>query len=350
MGKTTLARELFAASKQGTWFDCEDPRDLARLENPMLALEGLRGLVVIDEIQRRPELFPSLRVLVDRRPLRARFLLLGSASGDLLHQSSESLAGRIAYHELSGFNLGEVGPNRLADLWLRGGFPRSFTARTLSTSASWRREFIRTFLERDLAQLGLRIASKSLERFWTMLAHLHGQLLNWSELGRSMSVNDNTVRGYCDALEQTFMVRQLRPWHENLRKRVVKSPKLYLRDSGLLHSLLDIGNRRELERHPKLGASFEGFAIEQITQHLGARDNECFFWRTHSGAELDLLIVRGGERLGFEVKYTDSPKVTPSMRNAQADLKLERIEVLHAGAESFELAPRIRARSIRELC
>jgi predicted AAA+ superfamily ATPase len=311
----------------------------------MLALGRLRGLIVLDEIQRRPELFPILRVLADR-PRPAKVLVLGSASGDLLHQSSESLAGRIAYHELPPLSLSEVGTASLDRLWLRGGMPRSFSARSLADSAQWRRDFVRTFLERDIPQLGVRVASGSLLRFWTMLAHWHGQTMNWSELGRAMGVTDHTVRAYLELLEETFMVRLLPPWHENLAKRQVKAPKAYLRDSGLLHTLLDIGDLRQLERHPKVGASWEGLCLDTLIQHLGARRDECFFWGLHSGPELDLLVVRGTQRRAFEIKRTTTPAVTPSMRAAVAALGLRSLDVIHAGDVTFPLARGIRAVSI----
>lgn len=346
VGKTTLARQVLTHWKTSHWFDCEDPRDLARLMDPMRTLGGLTGLVVIDEVQRRPDLFPALRALADRRPTRARFLLLGSASGELLKQSSESLAGRIAYSELTGLRATEVGPAQTHKLWLRGGFPPSFTAGSTDASFDWRRDFVRTFLERDIPQLGIRIPSRTIDRFWSMLAHVHGQLLNWSELGRSMGVTDHTVRAYCDVLEDTFMVRQLRPWHENIGKRLVKAPKLYFRDSGLLHTFLDVRTQSQLDRHPKVGASFEGFFIEELISMLALRREECFFWRTQAGAELDLLVVRGGRKFGFEIKYTDTPAVTPSMRHAVADLGLDRLAVIHSGGETYELAEKITAVSM----
>jgi hypothetical protein len=344
VGKTTLARayaERYA--HHVTTFDLERPQDLARLEDPELALAGLHGLIVLDEIQRRPELFPVLRTLVDRQRSRARFLVLGSASPDLLRQSSESLAGRIAYHTLSPLSLDEVSPSALERLWLRGGFPRSFTARSLHASAEWRRDFIRTFLERDLPQLGLTIPAATLRRFWTMLAHYHGQVWNSSEFARSFGVSDHTVRRYLDVLASTFVVRILQPWATNLRKRQVKSPKVYVADPGLLHSLLNLETLRDLSGHPKVGASWEGFALGLIAERLGAEPEECHFWSTHAGAELDLLIVRGKKRLGFEFKRTTAPKITPSMRAALADLELTRLDVIHAGSETFPLASRIRA-------
>lgn len=349
VGKTTLAREIAKRSAAPAhFFDLEDPRDLARLSDPILALGKLSGLIVLDEIQRRPELFPVLRVLADR-PRPPKVLVLGSASGELLHQSSESLAGRIAYHELPPLSLDEVGVQALDRLWLRGGMPRAFSARTLADSAQWRRDFVRTFLERDVPQLGVRVASGALLRFWTMLAHWHGQTMNWSELGRSMGVTDHTVRAYLELLEATFMVRLLPPWHENVSKRQVKAPKAYLRDSGILHTLLDIGDQRQLDRHPKVGASWEGFCIDTLIQHLGARREECFFWGLHSGPELDLLVVRGTQRRAFEIKRTAAPSLTPSMKAALESLRLKSLDVVHSGDRTFPLAPKIRAVAFTEL-
>ena len=343
VGKTTLARELAGATRRSEFFDLERAADVARLTDPELALGPLRGIVVLDEIQRRPDLFPALRVLADRPRTPARFLVLGSAAPELLRQGSESLAGRIAFHELPGLALAEVGANALNRLWLRGGFPRAFTARSTSESAAWRRDFVRTFLERDVPQLGIGIPSATLERFWSMLAHYHGQIWNASEFGRSFGVSHHAVRRYLEALEGTFMLRVLRPWAENLAKRQVKSPKVYVRDSGLLHTLLDIDDSHHLERHPKVGASWEGFVVEALIQRLGARADQCYFWATHSGAELDLLVIDGARRFGFEVKRTTAPGVTPSMRHALSDLGLTRLDVVHAGAETFPLAPSVRA-------
>ena len=350
IGKTTIGRQL-AQGMAGPQhqFDLEDSRDLARLGDPALALAPLRGLVVLDEIQRRPDLFPFLRVLADRRPLRTRFLVLGSASPELLQQSSESLAGRIAYYELTGLSLREVGAESQSRLWLRGGFPRSYTARTNMLSDRWRQDFIKTFLERDLPQLGIRISSGVLERFWSMLAHYHGQIWNASELARSFGVNYKTVERYLDVLTSAFVVKRLQPWHENVGKRQVKAPKVYFSDSGLLHVVLRLPTQRDLERHPKVGSSWEGFVLDQIVQHLGVAANERFYWATHSGAELDLLIVRGNRRWGFEVKRTSSPKVTRSMRTAMSDLKLQRLFVVHAGEDSFNLAKNLRAITVNSL-
>ena len=344
VGKTTLANEIVASIKSpAVRFDLESSADLARLAEPMLALEGLRGVIVLDEVQRRPEIFPALRVLADRRRIRARFLVLGSASPDLLEQTTETLAGRIAHYELPGFALREVGAGRLDRLWVRGGFPRSFLSRSDAASMEWRQEFVRTFIERDLPALGVNIASDTMRRFWSMLAHHHAQLWNASEIGRSFGVADTTVRGYLDRLTDALVVRQLKPWHENIGKRQVKAPKIYIRDSGLLHALLNLGSQRDIEGHPKLGASWEGYLIDQIVQQLGVRSDEVHFWRTHTGAELDLLVVRGRLRIGFEVKRTVAPAITPSMRSAIKDLGLKSLTVVHAGAESFALAKNVRA-------
>ncbi|MGH9367293.1 MAG: ATP-binding protein, partial [Thermoanaerobaculia bacterium] len=323
VGKTTLARQfLRLRDRRATFFDLESAEDLALLADPLLALRPLRGLVVIDEVQRRPELFASLRVLVDEPGVSRRFLLLGSASPDLLRQTSETLAGRIAYYQLDGFRLEEVGSEEWPRLWRRGGFPRSFLARSDPASLRWRRELIRTYLERDIPALGLRLPAPTLRRFWMMLAHYHGQVWNSSEFGRSFGVAHTTVQRYLDVLTETFMVRQLQSWHENLRKRQVKAPKVYIRDSGLLHALLGLGTAREIESHPKVGASWEGFAVDAVVSRLGVGPEECFFWATHSGAELDLLVVRGKLRLGFEFKRTTAPAVTRSMRTALGDLGL----------------------------
>ncbi len=350
VGKTTLAR-LYIKGIRGpsSYFDLENPEDLARLEDPMLALKGLKGLVVIDEIQRRPNLFPVLRVLVDRPNAPSCFLVLGSASPDLLRQGSETLAGRIFYHKLAGFSLDEVGAENHMRLWLRGGFPRSYLARSHAESDEWRRGFIRTFLERDVPQLSITIRSTTLRRFWTMLAHYHGQIWKASEFARSFGVADTTVRNYLDLLTSALVVRQLLPWHENISKRQVRAPKVYVADSGILNALLNLGTQTDLERHPKVGASWEGFVLEQIIRQLGARSDECFFWATHAGAELDLLVVSGQQRLGFEVKRTSSPRLTPSMRNALVDLKLRRLDVVHAGEQTFPMGKRVRAVALSRL-
>ena len=350
IGKSTLARQLAARRKGAVrFFDLEDSRDVAELESPMLALEPLRGLVVLDEVQLRPGLFPTLRVLADRPRTPARFLVLGSATPELLRQGSETLAGRIAFHELPGLDLAEVSIANLERLWFRGGFPRSYLARTHAASSDWRRDFIKTFLARDVPAFGMSIPAATLERFWAMLAHYHGQLWNGSELGRSFGVSHTTMRSYLNLLSGAYVVDELQPWLENLGKRLVKSPKLYIADSGLTHALLGIETPAELLRHPKLGASWEGFILGQIRRRLGARREECFFWATHAGAELDLLVIRGRKRLGFEVKRTDTPTATASMHSALESLGLERVDVVHAGARTFPLTPRIRAVAAREL-
>ena len=342
VGKSTLARQL-AAARRGptTWFDLENPVDLARLSDPGLELRPLRGLVVLDEIQRLPDVFPLLRVLADRPRTPARFLVLGSASPELLRQTSETLAGRVAFHTLDGFDLREV--RDLDRLWLHGGFPRAYLARSPAASRRWRDDFIRTFLERDLPELGSTVPSTTLRRFWTMLAHWHGQLWNGAEFGRAFGVAHTTVRRYLDLLTSVFVVRQLPPWHENVAKRQVRAPKVYVGDSGILHALLGLNSRDALVSHPKVGASWEGFVVRQVCHLLAARPDQCFHWSTYSGAELDLLVVAGSRRYGFEVKRTEAPRLTPSMRSALETLDLRRLDVVHAGQRSYRLAPRVRA-------
>lgn len=349
VGKSTLAREIAAGHRgEVLYLDLEDDRDLARLADPMLALANRSGLVVLDEIQRAPDVFRALRVLADR-PRGARFLVLGSASPHLLQQSSESLAGRLAVHTLGSFTLEEAGGQHLSRLWLRGGFPRSFVARGDAASFRWRRGFINTLLERDIGPLRFGVAPSTLARFWTMLAHYHAQIWNASELARSFGMADHTVRRYLDALAGTYLVRLLTPWHENLAKRQVKSPKLFVSDSGILHALLGINSERDLEVHPKLGASWEGFCVDNLIARLGAFPEECHFWATHAGAELDLLVIRGRQRRGFEIKRTSSPGVTASMRAALEDLRLDSLDVIYPGTESFPLADRVRAVPARRL-
>lgn len=344
VGKTTLAREVGSRFRgPARRFDLEDPDDLARLAEPKLALEKLEGLVILDEVQRRPDLFPVLRVLVDRPDSKVRFLVLGSASPDLLRQSAETLAGRIAYHELDGFALDEVGIEALDRRWLRGGFPRSYLARSAAESFEWRRSFVRTFLERDLAALGVQIPGVTMHRFWRMLAHYHGQVWNGAELARAFGVAATTVRRYLDVLTGALVLRQLPPWHENVGKRQVKSPKVYVSDSGLLHALLGLETRDDLEGHPKVGASWEGFLLGELLARLGAAPEEAFFWAAHAGAKLDLLVVRGRRRLGFEIKRTTAPAATRSMRAARETLRLERVDVIHAGPDTFPLEEGFRA-------
>lgn len=337
-GKTTLARTLVPAASHA-YFDLEDPRSLARLDEPMTALAPLRGLIVIDEVQRRPDLFPILRVLADRRPLPARVLVLGSASPEMLRQSSESLAGRLETLVIGGLMPDEAGGRRWPLLWRRGGFPRSLLAGSEAASLVWRQQFVQTYVERDIPQLGVSIPAPTLLRFWTMVAHYHGGIWNSAEAARSMGVSEPTVRRYLDLLSGLFLVRQLQPWHENLKKRQVKAPKVYLRDSGILHALLGIDTERHLASHPKVGASWEGAVIEWALDVL--QPEAAHFWATHQGAELDLLIVRGGRRFGIEVKRQDAPRLTPSMRIALTDLRLDHLTVLYPGDQPYRLAPKV---------
>ena len=351
-GKTTLAQEYLITygkiNKNVTAFDLENSLDLQRLENPRIALENLRGLIVIDEIQLRPDLFPILRVLIDQNRDLQKYLILGSASRELLRQSAETLAGRISYFELTPFQANEV-PD-LSLLWQRGGFPPAYLAANDQQSYLWREAYIRTFLEQDIPALGFKIPAAQLRRFWTMLTHYHGQIFNASELGNSLDLSHNTIRNYLDILTGTFMVRELRPWFENMKKRQVKSPKIYFRDSGIYHALCRIQNFNLLMEHPKLGASWEGFAIEEIIRHHGTDidQHDCYFWRTQAGAELDLLIVQGDQRFGFEIKYTDVPKITKSMRIANKELKLDQFYVIYPGNKKFDMGDNIFAYGLQE--
>ncbi len=340
VGKTTLARQFVPAGAPH-YFDLEDPRSLARLQTPQLALEALTGLVVVDEVQRQPELFPLLRVLVDRPDARTRFLILGSASPALLRQTSESLAGRIETLEIGPFSLDEVGADAQASLWTRCGYPRAWLSQDDASASRWCESFIQTFLERDLPQLGARMPAVSMRRFWTMLAHYHGGVWNGAELSRALGVSQPTVRNWLDWLTDTYMVRQLAPWHENLGKRQVKAPKVFLRDSGLLHALLGVSGSQALEGHPKVGASWEGFALEQILHH--AQPEAAWSWGTHGGAELDLLMTRAGRRVGVEFKRSDAPVMTRSMHIALADLKLDAHYVVYPGSLRYPLADRVEA-------
>lgn len=339
-GKTTLARQIVPA-ESANYFDLEDPRHIARLDEPMSALGNLRDIVVIDEVQRRPELFPVLRVLADREPLPARFLILGSASPALLRQSSESLAGRIERVLMGGFSLQEVGLPAQERHWLRGGFPLSFLAADEAASFRWRQEFVMTFLERDVPQLGFAAPALTLHRFWSMVAHYHGQIWNAAEPARSLGIGETTARRYLDLLNDLFMVRQLPAWHANLKKRQVKSPKVYFRDSGLLHHLLGIRDAGELERHPKCGASWEGYVVEETLKAVGP--DAAYFWATHQGAEIDLVLQKQGRLYGVECKRLDAPKMTPSMRIALKDLKLERIAVIYPGSQRYTMHDRVEA-------
>jgi hypothetical protein len=345
-GKTTLARVL-AEREPYTYFDLENPVDIRRLSTPLRALEALSGLVVIDEVQRRPELFELLRVLVDRPQNRTRFLLLGSASPQLVRGVSESLAGRIGFIDLSVFNLHEVGLQKRDRLWARGGFPRSFLAEDEEASMAWREDFIRTFLERDIPQLGISIPSETIRRFWTMVAHYHGQVWNAAEFARSMGTSEKTARRYLDILAGAYMVRVLSPWFENMGKRQVKAPKIYIRDTGVLHALLQVRTLEDLQAHPKLGASWEGFALEHVIAAFETRD--AYFWATHAGAELDLLVMAKGRRLGFEFKYADAPGRSRSMLAALEDLKLDHLWIVYPGDQKYSVDEKITVCPISEI-
>jgi predicted AAA+ superfamily ATPase len=353
-GKTTIARAVarsgkYACDERLNYFDLEDPAHLDRLANPRLALEGLRGLIVIDEIQRRPDLFPMLRVLADRDQVDARFLILGSASRDLIRQGSETLAGRILFVDVLPFALAETGVASLDLLWTRGGFPPSFLAEDDEGSWQWRDHYIRTFLERDIPALGIRIPPAALRRFWMMLAHYHGQVFNASEIARSLGVADTTAARYLDVLAGTFMVRRLQPWFENTGKRQIKTPKIYFRDTGIYHRLMNIPDRAALLNHPWLGASWEGLAVEQVVWTSGASDEEVFFWGVHGQGELDLLIFRGGKRLGYEVKYTDRPRLTRSQHLALEQLRLDQLTMVVPGDATYALEDGIDVRGLNDL-
>jgi predicted AAA+ superfamily ATPase len=335
-GKTTLAR-TFLPIDSPHYFDLEDPVVAELMENPKTTLSPLVGLVIIDEIQRRPEIFPVLRVLVDRPDNPAKFLILGSASPELSRQASESLAGRVEIVEMGGFSKEEVGTEQLHKLWLRGGFPRSFLAESEEDSFVWRRDFVRTFLERDLSMMGFGMAPAAMGRFWTMLSHYHGQVWNGSEIAAALGIAPNTARAYLDALEQTYMIRRLQPWYANLGKRLVKSPKLYLRDSGIFHFLQGIRDEAGIQVHPKIGASWEGFVVEETLRVV--RPDEAYFYAVHSGVELDLLLVKEGRRLGVEIKRKDAPKMTRSMKTAMADLELDELWVVYPGERQYDLDP-----------
>lgn len=345
-GKTTLA-QMFAEEKITAFFDLESPIDANRLQNPHLVLGALHGLVIIDEIQANPDLFRVLRVLADRPGHPTRFLILGSASPELVKNASESLAGRVEFVELSGFGLQEIGIDRSDDVWLRGGFPRSFLAESDEDSLAWREGFIQTFLTRDIPQLGISIPPAAMRRFWTMMAHYHGHTWNASELGRSLDLSDKTVRSYLDILTGTFMIRQLQPWYENIRKRQVKSPKVYLRDSGLLHALLNLPDLQSLYGFPRVGASWEGFAIEQALEVI--RPSQAFFWATHSGAGVDLFFIHHGRRYGIECKFSETPKITKSMNQALESLNLDHLWIICPGEHSYPISKQISVWPIKNI-
>lgn len=343
-GKTTIAREHakeYDYLPEENYFDLEDIYDLERLKNPRENLSRLKGLIVIDEIQRMPDLFLTLRVLVDKPQLDQRFLILGSASLDLIKQSSETLTGRIHYIELTPFNLIET--QNANQLWVRGGYPRSYLADDDEDSILWRKSYIQTFIEQDIPNLGIEVPAQQLRRFWMMLVHYHGNTFNASEIGRSLNLSSKTIQRYTDILTDTLMIRQLQPWYENISKRQVKSRKIYFRDSGLFHTLLGAESKSEIFTHPKLGASWEGFALEEIIRFLQVDPFDCYFWATHAEAELDLLIFKNGKRLGFEFKYSDVPKLSKSMKIVYKDLKLDELIVIHPGTKSMTMAENIRA-------
>ena len=360
-GKTTLAKQFIdnQSKKKTYFFDLENPRDLSKLENPLLNLENLEGYVIIDEVQRLPELFPILRVLADRVSKKTKFILLGSASPLLIKKSSESLAGRIAFIELRGFGIETFTKLKetsrkseqldVSKLWLRGGFPRSYLSSSIKDSYEWRENFIETFLERDIPNLGINIPARTLRQFWTMLSHYHGQVFNASELARSMNLSSPTIQRYLDILSGTFIIRQLQPWFYNAKKRIVKSPKIYFRDSGLLHVFLSIDSKTALNGHPKLGASWEGFALEEFISFHKLSEQECFFWGLHTGAELDLVFQKSGKLYGLEVKYSDAPKMTKSMHSALAELNLEKLFVLYPGKDAYKLDKKIEVIGIEAL-
>ncbi len=347
-GKTTAAKQYIEKQShfpKQNYFDLENYRDRERLSDPLLSLSSLSSLIVIDEIQRAPGLFETLRVLVDNKELDQRYLILGSASRDLIAQSSETLAGRITYLELTPFMFDEI--HQMDKLWIRGGYPLSILGASDDISVAWRKGYIKTFLERDIPALGIHIPAEQLRRFWMMLAHYHGNMFNASELGRSLGMSHKMMKEYADILTGTFMVRQLQPWYENIGKRQIKTPKIYIRDSGIFHTLIEVNTISDLLVNPKLGASWEGFALEQIIFNLDAQQEECYFWGTHQQAELDLLVIKNGKRLGFEIKYSAAPKLTKSMQIAQEDLALDILTVVYTGDIEYPLTKDIQVRPLK---
>jgi uncharacterized protein len=345
-GKTTLARS-FDLGIEKHYFDLENPRHISKLSEPMIALESLKGLVVIDEVQKKPEIFEILRVLIDRPKISTKFLLLGSASFSLIKGISETLAGRTAFVDMSGFSIIETRTDYYDNLWIRGGFPLSYLANSESDSFAWRDDFIRTFLERDIPQIGFSIPSITMHRFWTMIAHYHGNNWNAAEFARSLGSAEATARRYLDIMTGSFVVRQLQPWFENIKKRQIKAPKIYIRDSGILHNLLSINDKNSLLGHPKLGASWEGFVVEQILSLSGSRN--FFFWGTHAGCELDMLMLENGKRIGFEIKFSDAPVTSKSMRIAISDLSLKELFIVYPGFEKYKLDNNITVVPLRDI-
>jgi predicted AAA+ superfamily ATPase len=350
VGKTTLSKMIKKSiSKRILYLDLELPSDLNKLAEPELYLSQFTdALIIIDEIQRMPSLFPLLRALVDKKRISGRFLILGSASPDLIKHACETLAGRIIYHELSPFNLTEVGHKKIRQLWIRGGYPLSFLSKD-EDSFSWRESFISTYLQRDIPQLGIRIPSAQLRRFWTMLAHLHGQLWNASNLAKSLGISAPTAGHYLDILEDTFIVRRLQPYHFNIKKRLIKSPKVYVRDSGLLHALSRIRNFEDLHGHPSMGSSWEGFVIEQILG-LIPQSWTSYFYRTNAGAEVDLLLFDGKNRpVAIEIKYSSSPKVERGYWNVLEDLSCKKGFVVYPGTEAYPLGRNVSALPVKNI-
>lgn len=349
-GKTTLSEQYTKTLKEDFHkFDLEDPEDLAALENPKLLFNELKGTIILDEIQRKPGLFPFLRTLVDKEKRKRKILILGSASKDLIQQSSESLAGRISYIEVTPFTLNEITKKDQSKLWHQGGFPLSFLVEAEKESYKWRKSYTSTFLERDIPSLGIKIPASTMRRFWQMIAHYQGQIVNYSELGRSFGANDKTIRNYLDILTETFMIRQLRPWHENIKKRQVKRPKIYFRDSGIFHSMLTIENKRALLSHPKLGASWEGFALEQVISHFDIESEDAYFWAVHEQGELDLFFQKNGKRIGVEFKFTASPNLSPSMNYSIVHLNLDTLICIHSGEKKFKLSEKVIACGLNKL-
>jgi predicted AAA+ superfamily ATPase len=345
-GKTTLARQYIGENfPKVNYFDLENLVDIERLANPRLSLEPLSGLIVIDEIQRKPDLFPYLRYLHDTMPDKS-WLLLGSPSKEIINQTSETLAGRIGYIEVTPFTTSETN-NDTSTLWFRGGFPKSYLAIDDESSYLWLRDFVNTYAEKDIPSLGIKIAPENIRRFWRMVTHYHGQILNSNELASSLILSRPTIVSYIDILKETFMLRVLRPWHANISKRQVKSPKIYLRDSGIYHYLLGIRTKEDLLLSPKLGASWEGFALEQVIHHMDCDENDCYFWATHNNAELDLIIFKGNKAIGFEFKYQDAPKLTSSMRVALTDLDLSEIVVIYPGDKDYVLSDKVKVMGLR---
>lgn len=344
VGKTTLSQMYAEEFKEVHFFDLEDARHLAQLRNPMLTLEKLEGLIVIDEIQRKEELFPTIRVLADQKDKKRKFLILGSASRELIRQSSETLAGRIAYMELPSFCIQDT--DKLKNLWVYGGFPKAFLERTTEGKWEWIKNYVRNFIERDIPALGIDVSPRKMRQLWAMLAHYNGNKVNYSELGRSLERTSTNIKDYIDILESTLMIQRLMPWFENISKRQVKAPKIYFKDTGLLHFMLGITSWDDLLKHPLLGASWESFALKQLLFLKEYDEHDCYFWSTHQGAELDLLVLQGGKRLGYEFKFSESPEISKSMHIAMEDLKLDSITIINPGKDNYDVDKNINVMGI----